>query len=382
VDISQRKAASEALTRSEEQFRVLAQTVPDIVFTADPSGLVEYLNPRWFELTGLSADDSKGAGWRCAVAPADAAAVAAAWQAAIATGEAMRLEARLRSTGGGERWHQIHGLPLRDGTGEIKQWVGTLADIDDLKRAEQELAIVAADLARSNRELENFAYVASHDLQEPLRTIAGHLQLIEKECRERLDSDAMVSIGFVIDGAKRMKTLINDLLTYSRVQTRSRELAPTDVGQLLSSVIGDLTVAIDESKAQVSFDPMPVVQADASQLEMTLRNLLANAIKFRGTQPPRIHIGVREADDEITFTVQDNGIGIEPQYWQRIFEIFQRLHTLDEYPGTGIGLAVCKCVVERHGGRIWVDSSPGRGSTFLFTIPRNPKARKHDVHRH
>jgi PAS domain S-box-containing protein len=241
------------------------------------------------------------------------------------------------------------------------------------QRAEVELQNQKQDLARSNAELQQFAYVASHDLQEPLRMIVSYLELLERRYKGQLDEKADKFIAFAVDGATRMQTLINDLLSYSRVGTRGQNLETVDCAIIVQSVLTNLQVAIAQSNAVITYDPLPKVNADPSQLTQLFQNLISNAIKFRREEPPRIHIAVKCTDDKWLFSVQDNGIGIEPQYLDRIFIIFQRLHSRTEYPGTGIGLAVCKKIVERHGGTLWIESQPGQGSTFHFTLPHHSK---------
>ena len=235
-------------------------------------------------------------------------------------------------------------------------------EVDERKRTEEELA-------RSNAELQSFAYVASHDLQEPLRMVASYLQLLERRYSGKLDDDADEFINYAVDGATRMQRLINDLLTYSRVSTRGKEFELINCETVLDHTLSNLKIAIEESEAIVTHDPLPTVMADDIQLGQLLQNLTANAIKFRNEKAPHVHISAEQKKGEWIFSVQDNGIGIDPDYKERIFVIFQRLHGMKDYPGTGIGLAVCKRIVERHGGRIWVDSQPGDGCTFYFTIP-------------
>ncbi len=245
-------------------------------------------------------------------------------------------------------------------------------DITQQKQAEEALARRTQDLVRSNEELERFAYVASHDLQEPLRMVSSYLQLIERRYTQVLDQDGKEFIRFAVDGAARMKGLINDLLAYSRVGTRGKAFAPVDLNQTLADVLQNLQMAVEEAGAQIESAPLPVVMADDRQMEQLFQNLIANAIKFRRPGvAPQIVIACEEKDQEYLFTVKDNGIGIEPAYLKKIFVLFQRLHTQQEYPGSGIGLAISQRIVERHGGRIWVESVPGEGSSLFFTIPRS-----------
>jgi len=267
-----------------------------------------------------------------------------------------------------------------DAHGNVLGVFAAARDITERKRVEAELArhrehleeLVlrrTEDLARSNRDLEQFAYVASHDLQEPLRAVGGFVGLLQQRYQGKLDEKADGYIGSAVDGVTRMQTLIGDLLSYSRVGTKGRALEPTEAGESLKDALTNLRASIEESGAVIQVDPLPTVRADAVQLTQLFQNLIANAIKFRSDRPPEIQIGARREQDGWLFWVRDNGIGIEPQYAERIFMIFQRLHTRKTYPGTGIGLAICKRIVERHGGRIWVESQPGQGSTFYFTLP-------------
>ena len=240
---------------------------------------------------------------------------------------------------------------------------------EELRQSEEALGQYAEDLARSNSDLQQFAYVASHDLQEPLRMVSSYTQLLARRYKGRLDSDADEFIGYAVDGATRMQTLINDLLAYSRLGTPVKSFEAVDCNGLLDQVMADLRPSVEESDAEISYANLPTVNADRSQLAQVFQNLIGNAIKFSGEEPPLIQVSAGRLGAEWRFSVSDNGIGIEPEYADRIFVIFQRLVTRDQYPGTGIGLAICKKIVENHGGRIWFESQPGKCTTFFFLIP-------------
>jgi signal transduction histidine kinase/DNA-binding LacI/PurR family transcriptional regulator len=239
-----------------------------------------------------------------------------------------------------------------------------------IEQSNKDLQRQAAELTEANDQLEQFAYVASHDLQEPLRMITSYLQLVEKRYKGRLDRDAEEFIGYAVDGAARMKRMINDLLAYSRVTSGGQPMELTHCDDVLANAVANLEITIKEGKALITHDPLPIVMGNSTQLAAVFQNLIGNAIKFHGEQQPRIHIAAEQKEDEWLFSIQDNGIGIASEHWEKIFAIFSRLHSQDKYPGSGIGLAICKKVVEQHGGRIWIESHPGNGTTFFFTIPK------------
>ena len=249
---------------------------------------------------------------------------------------------------------------------ELRARVQAILRLIETKKA---LARKSQELERSNTDLENFAYMVSHDLQEPLRMVIGFLNLLDKGYKDSLDKEALEYINFAVDGAQRMKKLISDLLAFSRVGTQPMEFSLTDCNQVLEMTLNNLGIVIEESGAAITSDQLPEIVVDPDRLGQLFQNLIANALKFRGDKIPKIHISATKNEREWEFSVKDNGIGIDPKQYERIFLIFQRLHTQGEYPGTGIGLAICKRIVENHGGRIWIESQPGYGTTFFFTLP-------------
>jgi len=265
--------------------------------------------------------------------------------------------------------------------------LASIRDVTEQKQAELKLEETMRELERSNEELERFAYIASHDLQEPLRMVTSYLQLLEQRYEDRLDGDAQDFIDYAVGGATRMKELIDDLLTYSRVDTRGVAFQPVDMDQVINEVLETLQFRLKETEAEITVHTLPTVPGDKSQLEQLFQNLIDNALKFRGNEPPRVEVGAEKGDSEWVFSVRDNGIGMDSRFKDRVFIIFQRLHTRDEYEGTGVGLAVSKRIVERHGGEIWFKSEPGKGTTFYFTIPaqsigNSDKAGDHDDKTH
>ncbi len=310
-----------------------------------------------------------GRGPRCPACP-----IRNAFTSVLQTGQPVHdveTEALL-SVGGSEvrLWLEVSADPLvLDGKRHV---ILAMNNITERKRAEQVLRQTAEDLTRSNKDLEQFAYVASHDLREPLRMVTGFMGLLKDRCQGKLDAKADEYIFFASDAAMRMQGLINDLLVYSRAG-RGEVTERTDVGAVLDGVLRTLSVSIAESAAVITHDPLPTIASSPLELAQVFQNLIGNAITFKAERKTEIHVGARRQPGGWQFTVRDNGIGIDPQFADRIFMIFQRLHTREQYPGTGIGLAICKKIVERHGGRIWVESQLGSGSTFCFTIPDQGK---------
>lgn len=285
---------------------------------------------------------------------------------AFETGAAT-VEADFTSKSGVRRPHYFTGRRIL--LGDEPCLIGMGIDISERKRVERDLQERTQDLERSNAELEQFAHIASHDLKEPLRAVASYAQLLERRYRDRLDGEANKFIDRITGAVARMQRLIEDLFAYSRVGRRTDTRSVVDCNVLIQQVVEDLNAAVAESGAEVSWDTLPVVRAEAPQVRQLLQNLVGNAIKFRGDAAPRIHVTAKRKANRWLCEVRDNGIGIEPQYFERIFVIFQRLHSRSAYEGTGLGLALCKKIVERHGGEMWVESEVGKGSRFFFTLP-------------
>ncbi len=337
----------------------------DMLCIADMNGWFKQLNAAWQATLGFTTGELCAVPYVEFVHPDDRDATLAEAARLKVGMDTISFENRYRCKDGSYKWllWQAHA------DFQTNLIYAIARDITERKRAEDLLKATATELMRSNDELSQFAYVASHDLQEPLRMVASFLQLLEKRYERVLDEDGKKFIHFAVDGAKRMQALIQDLLSLSRVQTRARPLAPLDCAKVFRDVCENLQLVIAESNATITCDSLPEIVADNVQIAQLFQNLMDNALKFRGVEPVRIHISAVRRAGEWEFSVSDNGMGIEPQFFDRIFGIFQRLQTREELPGTGIGLAVCKKIVERHGGRIWIESEPGRGSTFFFTIP-------------
>jgi signal transduction histidine kinase len=303
------------------------------------------------------------------------------------TGSLAALRSGTAAVGGGDLEYRIGAMPgdelgqLGESFDQMTERVQSVTvskdrleqEVQVRRQAEQDLIRRTKELSRSNAELEQFAYVASHDLQEPLRMVASYTQLLKRRYEGRLDADADDFIGYAVEGATRMQSLIEDLLEYSRISTRGKDPEPLDAEGALEDAVRNLRATIEETGAIVTHDPLPTVMVDPTQMTQLLQNLIGNAVKFRREDDtPRVDVSVQRDEDIWRFAVRDNGIGIDPQYFDRVFTVFQRLHARQEYDGSGIGLSICKRIVQRHGGRIWIESEPGTGSTFFFTLPGAP----------
>jgi PAS domain S-box-containing protein len=376
VDISDLKRAEHALRESEKRFRTLLQSLHEGIWVLDKDDLTTFVNPRMAEMLGYTEDEMVGK-------PVyefndeEGRKFTAEMMARRKHGITEQLEGELVRKDGGRVYALLETSPILDDDGAYVGSIAGVQDITERKLNEERMKQTLAELDRSNKELEHFAYVTSHDLREPLRMMASFAQALDKRYSGRLDGTAEEYIHFIVDGASRMQKLIDDILVYSRVSTRGLPLEPVDMEKALREALLNLKAAVDESGARIASDPLPVVNGDQVQLLQVLQNLIGNALKFRREEePPVVTIAASRKGPDWLFSVKDNGIGMDPELFGRLFVLFQRLHPPDKYPGTGVGLAVAKKIVERHGGRIWVESQPGRGSTFHFSIPASPQAGK------
>lgn len=368
-DVTRRKKMEEALRHSEERFRALVQNANDVIAIIDADGRIRYESLSVERVLGYGPEERIGQNVLALAGPDEREAVEAAFNRLLSErAHTVSMEVQVRHKAGDWRTLELTAANLLDNPA-VQGIVINYHDVTARNQAQAKLEAYVAELARSNEALQQFAYVASHDLQEPLRMVSSFLQLLQRRYEGQLDEAADEYIHFAVDGATRMKRLINDLLKYSRVATRGRPLVPIESQRLLDEVLEDLRLNIDESGARVICDPLPRIQGDETQVRQLFQNLVSNALKFRGEAPPAIDIAAERKNGMWHFRVQDNGIGIDPDQSERIFVIFQRLHHKEQYEGTGIGLAICKKIVERHGGSIWVESEPGEGATFCFTLP-------------
>ena len=379
------RIASRRLAYETAFHRAILHSAAESIISTTPEGIITSFSRGSEKLLGYSAAEVVGQATPAIIHdPAEVAAHAARLTEELGRPVAPGFEvfvAKVRGGGSETReWTYLRKDHSRvpvllsvsevaDENGHVLGFIGVARDITDLKRAQADLESLAAELARSNKDLEHFASIASHDLQEPLRMITSYLELIERRYKGSLDAQADEFIGFAVDGARRMRTLIRDLLAYSRIGTRPKARESVAMAQPLRHALENLKLAIEEKHALISAGPMPVLSGDPVLLTQLFQNLVGNALKFAGKETPQIQISARRQSDGWLFSVADNGIGMEAGNLDRIFEIFHRLHSREEYPGTGIGLALCKRIVEIHGGRIWAESEPGKGSVFHFSLP-------------
>jgi PAS domain S-box-containing protein len=360
--------ANAALAESEQRLRLFIENAPSAIAMFDCQMRYLAVSRRWLTDYSLGEQDIIGRS-HYEVFPS----IPERWKQeyqSVLDGEIVKCEEdSFQQTDGRTDWLRYELHPWYNSTGEVGGIIMFMEVITFRKEAERKLQLANAELTRSNQELEQFAYVASHDLREPLRKIKSYTELLDENYQGQLDAKADKYITYIVDGTVRMQNLITDLLTYSRVGKGDVKQEPVALGTVLEQTLTDLSSTIEENSALVTVKPLPTVKANPTQMVQLFQNLIANALKFRREATPEIHVEAQLQDDRWLICVRDNGIGIKPQYLERIFEIFQRLHSRDKYPGTGIGLAICRKIVKSHGGSIWVESEPGLGTTFYFSLP-------------
>lgn len=380
TDITQRRLTEHYLREGQRQFRELADAMPQIVWAARADGQIDYYNQRWYDFTGRAAGSGGAQSWADVVHPDDHAEADARWRAALASGDAYEIEYRLRRIDGEYRWYLTRALPVRDPARGITRWYGTSTDIHGRKATEEQLLGSARLLAQSNRELEDFATVASHDLQEPLRKIHAFVGCLRDESGG-LEPQGRDYLDRIQSATRRMSTLVADLLEFSRISTKGARLIAVDLNEVIAGVVSDLEGRLMQTGGRVEIAVLPTIASDPVQMRQLLQNLIGNALKFYRTDAaPVVHVsadiidtpaidGRPQTGRTCRISVADNGIGFDEKYLDRVFTIFQRLHGRGVYEGTGIGLAVCRRIVEGHGGTITARSQPGHGSTFIVTLP-------------
>jgi PAS domain S-box-containing protein len=377
-----RRQAQLTLVESQETLKLFINSVTDYaLFLLDPQGYVLSWNRGAQRIKGYQPGEILGRHFSLFYPPEEQAQGRPEHNLLNAQTEGRFEDEGWRVRKDGTRfWANVIITALRDEKGILRGFGKVTRDLTERKRAEealrqanvtleQRVATRTAELQRSLEDLQQFAHIVAHDLQEPLRMVTSFVQLLAQRYQGRLDTDAGEYIGYAVEGTQRMYQLLQDLLAYARLEAGEHPRAPTDLEQVVADTLKILQPALTESGATVTHGPLPTVVAESRQIGQVVQNLLSNALKFRGPEAPRIHLWAQQQGGEWVIAVQDNGIGIEPQHVERIFGMFQRLHSREAYPGTGMGLAICKKIVERHGGRIWVESTPGQGATFFFTLP-------------
>jgi PAS domain S-box-containing protein len=370
MDISKRKLAEKELATQEKLYRTLIESIPHMVWMGDAQGRITYCNRAMRQATQRSLSDFRGRDWIETIHPDDRDKILELREAAHRHRRPYRGEFRFRAADGSHRMVHFIDTPVEDERGQVVHWVGINTDITELKQAQHTLQ---TSLERSNLELAQIAYAASHDLQEPLRMISSYADLLETRRSAEVDEKTSRYAGYMVEGAARIRQLIDDLVMLSSISMEAREPRQVNAGAVVAAVTAALQDEIAVCQGQVVCGDLPDVLADRRQLMQLFHHLFENSLKFRCDEAPRIEVSVRRDGSMYQFAVKDNGQGFDSdKYGERIFGMFQRLHDRDQYPGTGIGLALAKKIVERNGGRIWVESQPGAGATFFFTVPAVP----------
>lgn len=380
-DVTEQRQAEQALRESERRFRSLANSMPQLVWTARPDGTVDYYNQRYHEFWGIKRVAGAAWEWSPVLHPEDLQPTVDAWQHSVQTGEIYQIEHRVRMANDSYRWHLSRGVPMLDDKGRVTRWFGTATDIHDMKVAEEQLKVYAQRLERSNRELEQFAFIASHDLQEPLRKIEvfGDLLL---ESSKSLSGRERNYLDRMRDAAGRMRDMVDGLLQLSRVTTQGKPFIPVNLSQVISEVLHDLEAQIRRTDGKVEVDEsLPAIEGDPLQVRQLMQNLIGNALKYHLPDvPPEVKVYAQQRSERIQVVVEDNGIGFHPEDAERVFQPFQRLVGRSQFEGSGMGLAICRRIAERHRGEISAASQPGGGATFIVTLPiYQPESTRKDV---
>jgi PAS domain S-box-containing protein len=377
ADITERRRAEEAVRESERIYRAIGETIDYGVWICAPDGRNTYVSESFLRMVGMTQEQCSEFGWGDVLHPDERGRTIERWKECVAREGLWDVEHRFLGVDGQYRHVLARGAPVRDEAGRILCWAGINLDITGLREAEQERAALyeslkaqAAELERSNRELDEFAFVASHDLQEPLRNINVYSELLLRKANPANAAELRPYTGFIKSAVERMDRLIRDLLAYSRaMHAEPVDAPPVSAGTALAQAIGALRTVLDETATEISAGPLPAVRADELQLAQVFQNVISNSIKYRRAGvPPRIAISAECSNADAIISIRDNGIGFNPEYSERVFGLFKRLHR-DEYPGTGLGLAICKRIVERFGGAIWAESEPGHGTAIHIRLP-------------
>lgn len=354
---------------AQERLAAIVESSDDAIISKDLNGIIQTWNRAAERIFGYTAEEAIGKHISM-LAPADRVDETSAILRRIARGERVdHYQTKRKNKDGRILSVSLTVSPVRDTEGNIVGASKIARDVTERVRYEQALHDANASLSRANADLEQFAYSASHDLQEPLRVVSTYSEMLQRKFKGKLGASADTYIGYILEAAGRMEQLLKDLRAFSQASTNAPPEHDTDAGEALRRALANLAPAIDANQASTTHGPLPSVRMHDFQLQQLFQNLIGNAIRYRSQQPPRIHVAAERCGDHWKFSVQDNGIGIDPQYKEQIFGLFKRLHSSADYPGTGMGLAICQRIVERAGGRIWVESEPGRGSTFFFTLP-------------
>jgi signal transduction histidine kinase len=350
-----------ALKESEDRYRAIVEAFDGLIYICSQDYRIKFMNGQFIERTGHDAT-----GELCYKALHDLDSICP-WcvNERVFKGETVRWEIQSPKD---NHWYYIVNTPIYHTNGTLSKQA-MIIDITEIKKTEEELKRISEELARSNAELKDFAYIASHDLKKPLQSIESFANLLARRYKGKLDAKADEFISYIVEGVQRLQILIKDLLEYSQIETKAKNIKPTDCSFIVEEAMSNLKTAMDESNAVVTYNKLPTIMSDPQQIISLFQNLIDNAIKFRSNKAPRVRISADRKGNEWIFSIRDNGIGIDPENFEKIFVMFQRLHGSADFPGTGIGLSICKKIIERHGGRIWVESEPGKGATFFFVIP-------------